>query len=58
MKCKGLLIHIDEKDFNKEVKVEMEIVLQLFKIIFDPYTPIDEQITLITELRKIAGSLS
>ncbi len=31
----------------------MEFVLQLFKIIFDPYTPIDSQIILIVELRKI-----
>jgi len=33
--------------------VESEFVLQLFKIIFDPYTPWEAQIQLVLELRKI-----
>ena len=38
---------------SQENMVELEFFMQLFKILFDPYTSVNPQVVLIKELRKI-----
>ncbi|CDW76985.1 UNKNOWN [Stylonychia lemnae] len=50
-------IKYDSEIQNQSQTVEMEFILQLFKIMFDPYTTFEQQTHLIIELRKIIKNI-
>ncbi len=45
----------NEKEKNTEI--EAEFIMQLFKILFDPYISVQNQLLLIQELRAIITSI-
>eukprot|EP00347_Sterkiella_histriomuscorum_P024494 403330916 len=50
-------LKFDAMNQQQTFQVELEFVLQFFKIIFDPYSSIDQQASLIVELRKIIKNI-
>jgi hypothetical protein len=43
----------DGRAGHQAPEVELEFILQMFKILFDPYSSVDQQVRLLEELRRI-----